>query len=71
MHDFSSFLALLTPTSALFPSHRGLPLTPEGKVSVKLTLPGTCYLQHADGSFFAKLFPCFIRLQDFSSVVLV
>ena len=30
-----------------------------------------CYLQHADGCFFAKLFPCFIRLQDFSSVVLV
>ena len=41
MHDFSPFLALLTPTSALFPSHRGLPLTPEGKVPVKLTLPGT------------------------------
>ncbi len=35
------FLALLTPTSALFPSRRGLPLTPEGKVPVKLTLPGT------------------------------
>ena len=36
------------------------------------TTPCTqCYLQYADGCFFAKLFPCFIQPQDSSSVVLV